>query len=335
LYFPGLYKNYYNFSSEMVVQNADTQAATLTASFFRQDGSKIADVPLGTLAPNASKTFPTGVLNQLPGGTQGIFGAMVTSSEGRNLVGIANIWRTSPSNGTASYNAYTSGSSTLFAPGLYNNYYGFESALTVQAVGGPASGTITYSNGQTENFTLGANAAQAFFQPANGNLPSGNQGGIFSAKVTATSGQIVGIVSLSVRGAVNGRGDFASYNLPKNNATPNVSIPNVMDDYYGFFTAITVQNTGATATNVTIKYATGATRTFQNVAPNGTIAITHLPGANADGLIDRTNTSAVVSSSNNMPLVAVVQHNTDAKVVGYNPAKMPRDFLLAVTGSPQ
>jgi len=36
-----------------------------------------------------------------------------------------------------------------------------------------------------------------------------------------------------------------------------------------------------------------------------------------------------------MPLVAVVQRNTDAKVVGHNPHKMPRDCLLAVTGSPQ
>jgi len=329
LYFPGLYKNYYNFSSEMVVQNAGTAETTLRAKFFSRDGAQIGgEVTLGTLAPNASKTFPTSALAQLPTGPQGVFGAIVTSTQ--PAVGIANIWRTAPTNGTASYNAFTGGSANLFAPALYNNYYGFASALTLQAVGGAAAGTITYSNGVTQPFTLAANAAQEFFQPGNAQLPSGNTNGVFSAKVTTTSGNVVGIVSASVPNGA--RGDFASYNMATQ-AANNINIPNVFDDYYGYFSAVTVQNTSGTAASVTIRYATGQSRSF-NVPANGTVNINHVPGGNAgDVLPNRTATAATVSST--VPLTAVVQHNTDPKVAGYNANKRPSDFLLALTGSPQ
>jgi len=327
LYFPGLYKGYYGFSSEMVVQNAGTANTTLTAKFYNRAGAQIGgDVALGTLAANASKTFPTAALAQLPSGNaEGVFGAVVTSTQ--PAVGIANIWRP---NGTASYNASTGGSANLFAPALYKNYYGFGSALTLQAVGGAATGTITYSNGTTQPFTLAANAAQEFYQPSNAQLPTGNAEGVFSAKVTTTAGQVVGLVSASVPNGA--RGDFGSYNMATQ-AANNVSIPNVFDDYYGYFSAVTVQNAGSTAASVTIKYATGQSRSF-NVPANGTVNINHVPGGNAgDVLPNRTTTAATVSST--VPLVAVVQHNTDPKVAGYAANKVPSDFLLALTGSPQ
>jgi hypothetical protein len=334
LYFPGLYKGYFNFFSEMVIQNADTAAATLTLKLFNKDGSQIgADIALGTLAPNASKTFATAALAGAPSGdVAGVFGAVVTSSESRQLAGIANIWRTSPTNGTSSYNAFTGGSTALYAPALYNNYYGFASALSLQAVGGPAAGTIQYSNGNSVPFNLAANAAVEFFQPNNASLPSGNTAGVFSARVNVTSGSVVGLVSLSVPSGA--RGDFASYNVPSA-ATATVNIPNVLSDYYGYFSAVTVQNTGSVAaTNVTITYANGATRNVGTVPANGTVNIIHLNSA-GDVLADSTTTSATVTSSNGQPLVAVVQHNTEASVNGFNPAKVPSDFLIAISGSPR
>jgi hypothetical protein len=334
LYLPGLYKNYFGFSSEMVIQNAGTGTATLTARFFNTAGTQIATASLGTLAPNASKTFGIASLTTTPalpsGNTAGKFGAVVTSNEGVALVGIANLWRTSPTAGTASYNAFTSGSSTLYVPALYKNYFGFGSALTLQNVSGTtAAGKITYGNGASTNFSLAPNASQEFYQPANGALPSGNSAGVFSAKVTTTSGSVVGIVSLSqISGAV---GAFASYTVP-GAASAQVNIPNVLSDYFGYFSAVTVQNTGATATNITIKYATGQSRIFNNVPANGTVNIIHLNNT-GDVLPDKTTTSAVVSSSNGNPLVAVIQHNSANGVSGYNAAKAVGDFLLAVTGS--
>lgn len=334
LYGPGLYKSYFNFDSEMVIQNAGTGTATLTARFFNTAGQQIATANLGTVAPNAAKTVGIASLQSTPalpsGNTNGKFGVVVTSNENVPLIGIINIWRTVPTPGTASYNMFTSGAATLYAPALYKNYYGFGSALTLQAIGGAASGTITYGNGTTQPFTLStAGASQEFYQPNNAALPSGNTAGVFSAKVTTTSGNVVGLVSLSV--PQGGVGSFGSYVVPSA-ASKDVNIPNVLSDYYGYFSAVTVQNTGTTPTNVTIRYAGGQTKTFPNVPANGTVNIIHLDNA-GDILPFRTTTSAVVSSSNGNPLVAVIQHNTANGVAGYDPAKGSGDFLLALTGT--
>ena len=329
LYFPGNYKNYYGFFSELVIQNAGAQTATLKGTFKRANGTTIAsDVAMGTIEPNAAKTFPMSAFGQLPSGnTNGIFGATITSDEAVPLVGVANIWRSTPTAGTASYSGFTQGSSTLYAPSLLKNYYGFGSALTVQNVGtGVAEGTVTYSNGTVRNFSLQEGAAQDYYQPADSALPSGNTDGIFAAEVVATSGEIVGLVSLSIPAGTSG--DFASYNVPSQ-ATTSIRIPNVNSDYYGFFSAVTVQNTGQTPTDVTINYANGSSRTFTQVPGGASVNIIHLNNA-GDVLPNRTATSATVTAAN--PLVAVIQHNTASNVSGFDPSKQPSDFLLAVTG---
>lgn len=331
LYFPGNYKNYFNFFSELVIQNTDpTTTANVTATFRNQSGGVIAsNVSLGSIAPNASKTVAMSSIGALPSGTSGIFGAVVTSTEGVNLVGVANIWRTTPVAGTASYSGFTSGSTQLFAPSLLNNYFGFNSAITIQNVHptNNAVGTLTYSNGTVENFNLVPGAAKDYYQPNNPNLPSGNTNGLLAAKVNVTSGSVVGLVSQSVPST---SGSFASYNVPSS-ASASVNIPSVLSDFYSYFTAVTVQNTGTTSTNITINYATGQSRTINNVAAGATVNFIHLDNAN-DVLPFRTATSATVTSSNGNLLVAVMQHNTASNVAGFDPTKVPSDYLLAVTG---
>ncbi len=334
LYFPGNYNNYFNFFSELVIQNTDAATtANVKATFRDQSGSVIAsDVSLGSITPNASLTVAMSSIGSLPSGSSGLFSAVVTSDEAVNLVGIANIWRTSPTNGTASYSGFTSGSSDLYPPALYNNYYDFRSALTIQNVSTSqnAVGTITYGNGETVNFNLSPGAAQEYYQPDNTNLPSGNSTGVFAASVNATSGSVVGLVSLS---AASG-GSFASYNVPSS-ASDSVNIPNLLSDYYSYFSAVTVQNAGATSTNITITYADGSPpRNFNNVAAGDTVNFIHLDNA-GDTLPFRTSTSATVTSSNGNALVAVIQHNTSVNVAGYDSSKIPSDFLLAVTGVSQ
>lgn len=339
--FPGLYKNYFGFNSEMVVQNVGSGDVTATARFYNQaTGAAVGSaVDFGTIKQNQSVTKSLESISGVPAGNVAYSAVVTTSGNDGSVAGIANIWRIGdrPA-GTASYNAVIDGSSTLYAPALYNNYYGFNSALTVQNIGTtPATVTIDYPGGANDEvgFTLRPNQAREFFQPNNRSLPSGNTNGVFSAKVTATGGTVVGLVSLSQINSA--RGELASYNVP-GEAANKVNIPNVLSDYFGYFTAVTVQNTCASATDVTITYPgslSSSNRTFEDVPANGTVNILHL-NSRGDTLPDRTTTSAVVSASNtNCNLVAVLQHNTDPGVNGYNGAKQPSDFLLALTGSPQ
>ena len=150
VFFPLLNKGYFNFFSEMVIQNAGTSTATVNARFFKQAGAQMANVPLGTIAARASKTFPVTAIAQLPtGNEQGVFGAVVTSDQ--PVVGIANIWRTTPTYGTASYNAFRAGANVVYAPALLKNYFGFVAALTVQNVHATetANVTVNYSPGHS------------------------------------------------------------------------------------------------------------------------------------------------------------------------------------------
>lgn len=336
LYFPGLYKDYYGFDSEMVVQNVGDGNTTLSVRFYNQaTGAAVGGaISLGDVEPNQSRTFSLANRSEISAGNIA-YSAVVTSSGDVPVTGIANIWRSGSTNGTASYNALTEGSNTLYAPALYKAYYGFTSALTVQNIGNSNSSvTIDYPSGTDETFTLVPNQAREFFQPNNASLPSGNSNGVFSAKVTATGGSVVGLVSLG-QATGNGKGDLASYNVP-GEASNQVNIPNVLSDYYSYFTAVTVQNVCASATNITITYADSlGSRTFNNVPANGTVNILHLDGT-GDVLPDGTTTSAVVSASNtNCNIVAVMQHGTEPSVDRYNPAKQPSDYLLALTGSPK
>lgn len=345
IFFPGNYRNYFGFNSELVLQNAGDADTTLTAQFFNAAGTSLGTVNLGTLARNTAKTFPMSdaAFAALPSGNAtGIFGAVVTSSGGVPVAGIANIWRTTPTNMTASYNAFTTGSTTLYAPSLSNNYFGFASALTIQNVDQSATAnvTITYSNGRTETFQLTPNAARDFYQPANTNLPSGNVNGSFSAKVETTGGSIVGLVSYSAPPELNGGravGSFASYNaLPT--ATASVNLPNVLSNYFGYFTNVTVQNAGSETTNITLTYEGGQTWTISNVPANGTANFIHLNN-NGTSILNplptRSSVSGTLSSSNSQPLVAVIQHNTERSVAGFNAAKLPSDFLQVFTGTPK
>ncbi len=327
LYFPGNYKNYYNFYSEIVIQNTSSAPAVVTGKFMKADGTVIATgVSMGTIPAKSSKTYPMSDFSQLPSGNaDGLFGAVITANQA--IVGVANIWRTTPIAGTASYSAFTGGSTSLYAPALYKNYYSFNSALTIQNVGsGVATGTITYPGGVTAAFSLAEGAAKEFYQPSNVSLPSGNATGVFAASIATTSGDVVGLVSLSSGNS----GSFASYNAPAT-ASTSVSIPNINSDYYGYFTAVTVQNTSSSSTDVTISYANGSTRSFPSIAGGAVVNILHLNSA-GDTLPNKTSTSATVTSTGGAKLVAVIQHNTSSGVVGHDPNKTPSDYLLAVTG---
>ncbi len=348
VFFPANYNSYYTFFSEFVIQNTDdtnSSGTVLTADFYDGTGKKInsAAVSLGTLAKSSTKTYATTdavfASAGLPSGNAGLFGAVIHSAS-TPIAGIVNIWATTPTNKIASYNGATAGAQSLYAPSLSNNYFGFASALTIQNVSGTASATvqITYSNGVQENFTLAPYAAQAFFQPNNTKLPSGNTGGSFTATVTATGAPIIGVVSYSAPANLNNNaviGSFASYNAPSV-ASAQVSIPNLLSNYYGYFTNVSVQNTGSTPTDITLTYENGLTWKQTNIAGNGVANFIHLaPNGTSlkNPLSGPQSVSAVASSSNNNLLVAVIQHNTILGVTGYTSAHTPSDYLQVFTAT--
>ncbi len=324
LFFPGLYKNYYEYYSEIVLQNTEATAATVTIEFYSQaTGSKIAgaDVTGATIPGNSSRVFAMQDLAGVPSGnTTGLISAKVTSTT--KLAGIGNVWSSAASGFYSDYNGYVGGSATVYTPALYKSYYGFNSALTVQNIDtADATVKVTYSNGVIENVTLKPNQAKEYFQPNNAALPSGNTNGVFSAKVESTNSMDV-VVLVSVRSSAS----LASYNGPAS-AITKVGCPVTMQKFYGWFSAETVQNVGTIASDIKITYATGQTKTFNDVPANGTINIVENTGSGTV-LPDVSSVSAVIESLDGQPIVAVVQENN------YSPSGAG-DWLLAYTCVPQ
>jgi len=322
LFFPGLYNNYYGFYSELIIQNAGSSVANISIQFYNQKtGAAVGSPYTHSIPVSASAIFTLNLLDPtLPSGnTSGLYSAKVTSDVA--VGGIAGNWSSYKSGEYSAYNAATTGGTTAFVPALYNNYYGFVSSLTVQNIDTAAANvTITYSNSQTETFTLETNQAKEFYQPNNLSLPSGNTAGVFSAKITADQ-EVLALVNVEDKT----KGSLASYDgavEPTNTVTCSV----VLKDFYKWFSAETVQNVGTVNTNITVTYADGKTRTFNNVPPNGTINVIELDSAGS--VLDPTSSLAATFTSSASPIVAVVQENS---ILSYN--EVNGDYLLAYTCS--
>lgn len=322
LYFPGLYKNYYGFYSEVVLQNAGAADAAISIQFYNQKTGVAVGSPFtNTLKKGASLVTTLSNLAALPSGNvDGLFSAKVTSDQ--PLAGVASIWTGAMHGEFSNYNAFIGGATQAVVPALYKNYYNFVSSLTIQNLGAAdAAVTITYSNGTTETATLTPNQAKEFYQPGNPALPSGNTDGVFSASIAADQ-PVVAIVNIEQKA----KGLLASYN-GGSTVTGTVLCPVVMKDFYGWFSAETVQNVGTLATDITVTYANGMTRVFPGVLPNETINVIELTSAGSV-LPATSSMSATITSSNAQPLVAVVQENSDTRY-----AQAAGDYLLSYTCS--
>ncbi|MEM4655085.1 MAG: hypothetical protein QXL34_06335 [Thermosphaera sp.] len=325
LYFPGLYNNYYGFYSEIVIQNADMADSNVQIQFYNQKtGAPVGSPYSALIKPGAAKVFSLSTLTPaLPSGNQnGLFAAKVTSN--KKIGGIANIWTSAKFGEYSSYNGFTSGSDKIFVPALYNSYYGFVSSLTVQNIGSSSTSVkVTYSNGVYEEFTLNPGLSKELYTPVNVNLPSGNVNGVFSAKIEASPGsKIVAIVNVEDKT----KGSLASYNGSAQIGT-KIGCPVVLKSFYRWFSAETVQNVGNNTTNITVKYASGQTKTYQNVPPNGTINVIEL--AQAGSVLPDNSSVAATFESSGEPLLVVVQENSNDRYLSN-----PGDYLLAYTCKP-
>ncbi len=345
LFFPGFYKDYFGFRSELVIQNTGTSAANVQATFYRSsDGQRYGPFNLGTIQPNAAQTFAynDSAFSQLPGGTStSLFGVVIESTNGVPLAGVSNIWTASDADaGVASFNAFTSGSPTVYAAALYNQYFGFVASITVQNLADTAAaGTIVFSDGTEVPFNIPANQAREFYLPGIPGLASGNTDGLLSAEIKGpANGQLVALVNIQrkQRGSTSVADPenpaFGSYGATATRAT-RVRVPAIFSDYYGYFTAVTVQNAGNAPATITLRYGDNRTWVSPTIQPGRTHNFTHLPNDPGNQLGFRTQTGGMVEST--QPLVVVVQHNTGRELSSFNRKFLPNDFLFALSGFPE
>ncbi len=253
-YAPENYNDYYGYSSHIIVYNTSSSNATASARFYDPSGNVVGDCGLGVPAHAAVMIEPRGcgsVANNVS------YSAVIYSSSG--LVPVVN-WYALNNPQLGSYTPVSAGASTLYIPYVFNNFYGFNTALIVQNLGSTTTNiTVWYYNGTSETKSgIAPNAAALFF-------PSGFVPANSSTSAWVTNSNSQPLAAIENEGGPNNRaGSFTGFSA----GSLTAYAPHMAYNFVGYDSSITCQNVGSSATNLTINYiGTSVSSTFTNVQP--------------------------------------------------------------------
>jgi hypothetical protein len=308
------------YTSGFQVQNLSGSTANITLAYYNQDGTTAASVG-DTISANGSKTyFP------LTAVSSGFNGSVVISSD-QAIAAIANVLGDNGAFG-ASYDAFSSGATTVYLPLIMRGNSGFNTWFNVQNTGtSTATISITYTPGSSgspmteSSITIPPGAAKTFDQSTSNYTGLGAK---FVGSAVITSNQPVVATAMEV-----GPTTLFAYDGFAGGST-NLAIPLVNANNSGYVTGIQIQNLGGSATNVTLSYTpsaagtactetqtinAGASATFAFNAFAATVA-----GENCANGVKFVGSATVSANSASQNLVAIVnQLNTPAnKGASYN-----------------
>lgn len=252
--------------SSFTVQNIDTIVASVKIHFFNDSGTEFIPTQLTSVAPIQPNPFtldpgdsyivyvPSIPAAQLPDGR---YSVMIESTA--RVATIANLLGQGTVNFNGSYSGFSEAASTFYLPGVVFNFYGWYSLISAQNVGGSLTNitlTITCSNGAigtitatdvkpfaSHHFVLKQTTPTGFTSSTSCNG---------SAVITSTSGDIV----VTDNQSVPAYGNTQSYSGVSSGA-PEVFIPALYTNFYGWNASLNIQKLGAGATNVSVAFSDG------------------------------------------------------------------------------
>jgi hypothetical protein len=311
---PALYNNYYGFYSNVVVQNITASPITVTLDIYAAGGTTPVKTQSKTgLASNASVAFDQQGLAGLNPNV--IYSGKITTSAGGQVGAIVNYH-----GGVQlySYNAFSSGSAIAYAPAIMNNFYGFNTSLTVQNIGTNAADvTVAYGvTGHDWTGTIQPNSSKELYTPNSG-LPTGTNTGV---KVSTATEPLVVLVNES-----SSNQKAASYSGFGSGGSV-VKTPIVYKRYYNYNTSITCQNLGVAPTQMKLEYGGVATTKTSDPVDPGKTQLFYQPD---DAFIPNGfNGSATITSLAGEPIVCVVNESINEGAL----ANQTRDSLYAYEG---
>lgn len=289
------------FSTAFRVQNLSNAVAHCVVDFYPAGGTLAGSISLPDIPVNDSAYVYVPSISTL---SPGQYAGVVSCDQ--EVAAVVNF---SDTDSGASYSGFSAASTAniLYAPGLYNNYYGFYSDLVVQnASATPVNITLdVFQSGSTTPVLSDTRTAV----PGNGFVTFEQEGKAslhanvsYSAKITST-GPIAAIANIYGRGALASQ--LYSYDTFAAGSTTAYA-PVIMSKFFGYNTALVIQNMGAVAADVTITYGTGQVK-HSTIQP-GAADSRYTPG---EGLPNGTLTGATVTSTNGQPLVVIVNESTN------------------------
>ena len=250
LYVPLVKDRWYDRQTEIYVTNVGTKTTQIQVDYYNTIG-QIYSAGYRYVTPNLQLALNSETY--LPNGA--VYSAVITSFD-QPIAAVAleqdSLW---PNDAPALYNAYSDGSTTLYAPLVKKNYGNNTSGITLQNVtGSPVNFQARYYNmaGTVEvgmkSGTIPAFAPHVLYNPDS--VPDGFVG---SVRVTS-SGKIVGEVSEEHK---YGRDPRLIYNMPLQGST-NIYLPLWYDNYTAeggdWASGVNVHNVAPINNNITITW---------------------------------------------------------------------------------
>ncbi len=302
-YAPENYYNYYGFYSELVVYNTSDWSTTwVTATFYDPSGNQVGSCTHSWIPAHTATTFtmPCGSMTSNVN-----YAAVINSSD--PVVPVVN-WYRLDSPVLGSYSPALAESITADFPYVMNNYYGFNTAMTVMNAGTQSTNiTVLYYSttsgaviGSETRYGVTPNGVAIFFTGDRGFNNSWASASVFSNNSQP-------LVAIENEGGPNNRaGSFTG--IPRGQIVQTTYAPNMFYHFSGYNSSITCQNTGSGVTDMTITYSGIVTTTTKtNVQPNQSVVF-----YDADMFSDRYyfpggwSGSAKVTSSSSIQIACVV-----------------------------
>jgi hypothetical protein len=233
------------WNTGFTIQNLSASTATVHVDFY--DGTGVDSGDLDFSIPGNGSVFTYS--GNIAGLGDGEYAATVASSQ--EVAVVVNLASSSPKS-EAAYSGVSSAEAapTLFAPGVYKNYYGNTSNIRVQNAGDQVTHVTVsyYAKGattptDTDEADLEPGAGVFFTQEDNASLPNGFIGSAVIASGNAQA--LAAIVNIVIPGdsAYNSSGidNFGSYNTIIGGAS-QAYVPVLANNYYNYYSALTVMN---------------------------------------------------------------------------------------------
>jgi len=315
------------YGSSFQVQNLEPEAAAITITFYDQAGAAVDAATVNdTLTAGGSKTYFAVTMAGLP---TTFAGSAVISSD-RRLRAIHNLAANNFAFGASSA-GYTEGATELNLPLIMRGNSGFNTWFAVQNAGtSDATVGVVFTAGSSgsnytaPDVTIKPGASHLWYQADMADL-----GAKFVGSAKVTSKNAVPVVATVVEVGPTTLYAYDGFVA----ASPTFVAP--LFQYYnaGFSSSIQIQNTGASATDVTVQYTPsfgGSACTETKTIPAGAAETyglfafaSAITGSNCYAQNPGTafvGSATVSNNSASQPLVAIVnQHNfTTGKAASYS-----------------
>ncbi|MDW8145785.1 MAG: hypothetical protein RMJ48_05720 [Roseiflexaceae bacterium] len=275
LFVPSIYNNFFDYYTSLRIMNASNSANSVRVEYFK-GANKIGEDTI-PLQGNGSATVKQEGKSFLSPDVD--YSAKITGTG--PLAAMVQIYGRVGSpvqDQLYSFTAFSSGAPKAYVPLVMSNFFGYNTATTVQNAGSAqADVKVTYSNGRVETFSLAPGASKTLVDFLL--LPSSSS--VYSAVVENTGANPQPLI-VTVNESRSGTKLATTYEGFVSGAK-NWVAPIVMKNYFGYESSITCQNIGAGPATISISYqGEGPNNTQVNVP--SVPKITNLP-VNQSGVV--------------------------------------------------